>query len=115
MMDKDRKLIQDVLETLFGEVTIEVDEEADGYYVEVKGAPVMIVRDTVETETLNGPVSVPGWAVGSLMPDGEYDMDVTATTLWEALSYAAESITDAVINNLRWAKYAEEVAPTEVF
>jgi hypothetical protein len=108
-MDTNKQQIEDTLKHIFGECVVREDEHNDGYYVEVKDACVMVLREPVEQESISGPLTVMGWSVGVVMPDGEYASEVETTSLWTALGYAAEALSDQIINNLRWSAYAREV------
>ena len=113
MTKTNADMITNVLTHVFGECNVVQDDETS-YYVEVKGACVFLMNVPIEVDSISGPVDTMGWMVAVEDEDGELEEEAEAQTLWEALGYAADVLSDQMIQNLRWDQHAEEVNTEEV-
>jgi hypothetical protein len=110
MTDIDINTIKTVLTHIFGECAVTPNDEEQALYIEVKQACVVMMQEPIELESISGPREVMGWVVGVDDDEGMFEELAGSESIWEVLSYAADELSDQMIENLRWNAHAQEVA-----
>ena len=101
MTNEEIEMLRKTIEGVFGECKIEFDDDDHSVYVEARKAAVMILPDVVEVDTITGPRDVPGWAIGLVNGDGDFEDECTTELFWEMVTTTAELLAEQAVYAVR--------------
>ena len=101
MTNDQINMLRTTLIGVFGECKVVPDDEDQSIYVEAHGGSVLILPDVVEVDTLSGSRDVPGWAIGLINGDGDFEDEHTTEVFWDMVATTAEMLAEQAVFSIR--------------